>query len=153
MTPTPVTPALYATRPQSPPIPTSAAPAARTSRAVIAPALILFFSAFALGITALLTPRFEEVFRDFGAPLSELTRLSLAFGSAMRTPLGLLSIAAVLSLLCLASALLSYHRRAAFTLSILLTLALFAAYAVLFIVSMSISLTAMIESLQQGGTP
>lgn len=152
---TPASPALAPPPIAGPSSPDHAAPhgAASLGRAMTAAILVFILATCALGITAVIAPKFEDMFRDFGVALPYVTRVFLAIARALTTPIGLISAAAAIGLLCTAAGTFSYSRRWAFALVIVLAIVGFLLYGGLFLLAMFGPNVAMIESLQQSGTP
>ena len=130
-----------------------AASARGLGRAFGAGIVVFFFATCALGVTAVLTPRYAEIFRDFGVTLPVFTRGFLTLGRALTTPMGiLLAGLAVLLLSLVAGAIAGGGKRAALLLH-MLAVALFIIYLGAFLASMQLPLAAMTGSLQQQSTP
>lgn len=126
-----------------------AASARGLGRAFGAGIVVFFFVACALGVTAVLTPRYTEIFRDFGVALPVITRGFLALGRALTTPMGtLVAGLAVLMLSLAAGAIAGVGKRAALLLH-MLAVALFIIYLGAFLASMQLPLATITQSLQQ----
>lgn len=118
---------------------------------MVAPIVVFFFATCALGITAVMTRRYEEIFRDFGVALPLITRLLIVVGRGLTSPIGMVVAAAGVLLLCGIASAIASRRTLALTIVIVLTLALFVMYMVVYFAAMQIPLGSMIESLRQGG--
>lgn len=147
--PTPAAPPLHPAAPVTPSI--DPASTGSLTRALVAAMVVFFFATCAIGITAVMTRRYEEIFRDFGVALPLVTRVLIDVGRGLASPIGMAAAAAGVLLLCGIAAALASRRTLVLTIIIGLTLATFVIYLVTYFAAMQMPLISMIESLQQGG--
>lgn len=106
-----------------------------------------------LAVMALAGPKFMDLFKDFGVALPASTLWMINLGSSLASPLGvvfmLLLGAGVAGLVCMA-----WRTRWVLGLAILLACIIWFCVSLgIIVVSLYFPLVAMIESLQQSGTP
>ncbi len=132
---------------QSPLQPTPARVAGTTTMAVVT----AFLLAFPLIVTAAITPKFEQIFRDFGVALPLAARLFINIGRFLSSPLGWVVVVAAIGLLIVPASILAARRWSIALILFLGALVWFLGYILLLIASMFGPLMTMIESLQAGG--
>jgi type II secretory pathway component PulF len=106
---------------------------------------------FPLVVIAIIVPKFEEIFKDFGVALPVVTRVIINVGHAMRSPLGVVIIGLWLVGSAALAGLISLRSAGAAGILLLVGMLLAGISFIVLILSMFAPLVQMIESLQQGG--
>lgn len=119
----------------------------------LASAIAGFAAIVPLAIAALAVPKFTEIFRDYGVALPLLSRAVIDLGAALATPLGVVVILMVGLGAAGAVALGWRVQRALGICALLACLGWLCISLGLLAIGLFLPLTAMIDSLQQGGAP
>jgi type II secretory pathway component PulF len=120
-------------------------------RAVFTAVCIFGLLTFPLVVIAIIVPKFEEIFKDFGVALPVVTRVIINVGHAMRSPLGVVIIGLWLVGSAALAGLISLRSAGAAGILLLVGMLLAGISFIVLILSMFAPLVQMIESLQQGG--
>jgi type II secretory pathway component PulF len=103
-----------------------------------------------LGLIPLLSQKYNEIFRDFGVALPQLTRWFLVLGTWLMTPVGLVVLFST-GVVIIGISALAARRWLAAVIWCLLSFAVTVITVALFVVSMYVPMVHMIEGLQGGG--
>jgi len=102
-------------------------------------------------VTALVVPKFEEIFKDFGVALPWLTRVEIQVGRLASSPAGWVLMLGVMACVLAPAAWAASRRRAWAAMLLALAVLVGVGYVLLLVLGMFLPLTTLIESLQQGG--
>ncbi len=133
---------------QMPLPPASVKPTCGSVAVAIVSALLL---AFPLLATAMIVPKFDEIFRDFGVALPLLARFFINVSRLLTSPVGWILVVIAIGALIVPGTIFARRSRAAAGMLLLLAMVFAGAYFVVLVASLFGPLVSMIESLQRGG--